>query len=131
MSVRPRGATVLVALLLAALAAFAAPALASPVTATIRVQGFTSTVIPTTTLATDARPIVSTCCDDPKATPPVVNVGIAHGFTVPSALTLARRCRGRQRPAARLHLVRDVQGLLRRRVSRRVHATSTTTGVSS
>jgi hypothetical protein len=88
MSVRPRGATVLVALLLAGLAAFAAPALASPVTATIRVQGFTSTVIPTTTLATDARPIVSTCCDDPKATPPVVNVGIAHGFTVPSALTL-------------------------------------------
>ena len=39
MSVRPRGATVLVALLLAALAAFAAPALASPVTATIRVKG--------------------------------------------------------------------------------------------
>jgi hypothetical protein len=87
MSVRPRGATILVALMLAALAAFAAPALASPVSATIRVEGFTSTVIPTTTLATDARPIVSTCCD--SAGPPVVkNVGKAHGFTVPSALTL-------------------------------------------
>ncbi|MDX6570009.1 MAG: hypothetical protein QOH15_2587 [Gaiellales bacterium] len=87
MFVRPRGATVLVALMLASLAAFAAPALASPVSATIRVEGFTSTVIPTTTLATDARPIVSTCCD--SAGPPVVkNVGKAHGFTVPSALTL-------------------------------------------
>jgi hypothetical protein len=87
MFVRPRGATFLVALTLAALAAFAAPALASPVTATIRVEGLTATVIPTTTLATDARPIVSTCCD--SAGPPIVkNAGKAHGFTVPSALTL-------------------------------------------
>ena len=84
MSVRPRGATVLVALLLATLAACAAPALASPVTATIRVEGLTGTVIPTTTLATDARPIVSTCCD----TATEKHVGEAHGFTVPSALTL-------------------------------------------
>jgi hypothetical protein len=87
MSVRPRSATVLVVLLFATLAAVAAPALASPVSATIRVEGFSSTVIPTTTLATDARPIVSTCCDVPGP-PPVVNVGKAHGFTVPSALTL-------------------------------------------
>jgi hypothetical protein len=83
MSVRPRGATVLVALLF--MAACAAPALASPVTATIRVEGLTGTVIPTTTLATDARPIVSTCCD----TATEKHVGEAHGFTVPSALTLA------------------------------------------
>jgi hypothetical protein len=87
MFVRPRGATFLVALTLAALAAFAAPALASPVTATIRVEGLTATVIPTTSHATDARPIVSTCCD--SAGPPIVkNAGKAHGFTVPSALTL-------------------------------------------
>ena len=84
MNVRPRGGA-LAALLLVALAAAAAPALASPVTATIRVEGLASTVIPTTTLATDARPIVSTCCD----TPAEKNVGKAHGFTVPSALTLA------------------------------------------
>jgi hypothetical protein len=87
MSVRPRGATVLVALLLATLAAVAAPALASPVSATIRVEGFTSTVIPTTTLATDGRPIVSTCCNNPGP-PPVNDIGKAHPFTVPSALTL-------------------------------------------
>ena len=87
MSVRPRGATVLVALTFATLAAFATPALASPVTATIRVEGFTATVIPTTTLATDARPIVSTCCT--TTVPPIVtNAGKAHPFTVPSALTL-------------------------------------------
>ncbi len=59
MNVRPRSAAVMVALLLAALAAVAAPASASPVKATIRVEGLTGTVIPTTTLATDARPIVS------------------------------------------------------------------------
>lgn len=80
MSVRPRCATILVAFLV-----MAAPALASPVTATIRVEGLTGTVIPTTTLATDARPIVSTCCD----TATEKHVGEAHGFTVPSALTLA------------------------------------------
>jgi hypothetical protein len=85
MNVRPRGGAALAALLLVALAATAAPALASPVTATIRVEGLASTVIPTTTLATDARPIVSTCCD----TATEKNVGKAHGFTVPSALTLA------------------------------------------
>jgi hypothetical protein len=85
MNVRPRGGAALAALLFIALAACAAPALASPVTATIRVEGLTSTVIPTTTLATDARPIVSTCCD----TATEKNVGKAHGFTVPSALTLA------------------------------------------
>lgn len=76
MHVRPRGATVLVALLLAALAAVASPALASPVSATIRVEGLTSTVIPTTTLVTDARPIVS-------------HDGVSHALLVPSALTLA------------------------------------------
>ena len=81
MHVRPRGATVLVALLLASLAAFAAPALASPVKATIRVEGLTGTVIPTTTLQTDARPIVSTCCN--------ADIGKTHALTVPSALTLA------------------------------------------
>jgi hypothetical protein len=75
MHVRPRGATVAVALLLAALAAFAAPATASPVSATIRVEGVAGTLIPTTTLLTDARPIVS---DDGKS----------HPLTVPSALTL-------------------------------------------
>lgn len=85
MNARPRGGAALAALLLVALAVPAAPALASPVTATIRVEGLTSTVIPTTTLATDARPIVSTCCD----TATEKNVGKAHGFTVPSALTLA------------------------------------------
>ena len=76
MNVRPRSAAVMVALLLAALAAVAAPASASPVKATIRVEGLTETVIPTTTLATDARPIVSVD-------------GVAHNLTVPSALTLA------------------------------------------
>jgi hypothetical protein len=76
MHVRPRGATVLVALTLASLTATAAPALASPVSATIRVEGLSSTVIPTTSLQTDARPIVS---DDGKS----------HSLTVPSALTLA------------------------------------------
>jgi hypothetical protein len=75
MHVRPRGATVSVALMLAALAAAAAPALASPVKATIRVEGISATVIPTTTLTTDARPVVS---DDGKS----------HPLTVPSALTL-------------------------------------------
>jgi hypothetical protein len=75
MHVRPRGATVAVALLLATLAAFAAPASASPVSATIRVEGVAGTLIPTTTLLTDARPIVS---DDGKS----------HPLTVPSALTL-------------------------------------------
>ena len=76
MNVRPRSAAVMVALLLAALAAVAAPASASPVKATIRVEGLAGTVIPTTTLATDARPIVSVD-------------GVAHKLTVPSALTLA------------------------------------------
>jgi hypothetical protein len=75
MHVRPRGATVAVALLLATLAAFAAPAVASPVSATIRVEGLGGTLIPTTTLLTDARPIVS---DDGKS----------HPLLVPSALTL-------------------------------------------
>jgi hypothetical protein len=76
MNVRLRSAAVMVALLLAALAALAAPASGSPVKATIRVEGLTGTVIPTTTLATDARPIVSVD-------------GVAHNLTVPSALTLA------------------------------------------
>jgi hypothetical protein len=75
MYVRPRGATVLVGLLLLTSAACAAPALASPVTATIRVEGLSGTVIPTTTLATDARPIVS---DD----------NVVHQLGAPSALTL-------------------------------------------
>jgi hypothetical protein len=74
MHVRPRGATVSVALMLA-LAAAAAPAVASPVKATVRVEGISATLIPTTTLTTDARPIVS---DDGKS----------HPLTVPSALTL-------------------------------------------
>jgi hypothetical protein len=76
MNVRPRSAAVMVALLLAALAAVAAPASGSPVKATIRVEGLAGTVIPTTTLATDARPVVSVD-------------GVAHNLTVPSALTLA------------------------------------------
>jgi hypothetical protein len=76
MFARPRSAAVMVALLLAALAAIAAPASGSPVQATIRVEGLAGPVIPTTTLATDARPITS---DD----------GHAHNLTVPSALTLA------------------------------------------
>ncbi len=76
MNVRSRSAAVVVALLLAALAAVAAPASGSPVKATIRVEGRAGTVIPTTTLATDARPIVSVD-------------GVAHSLTVPSALTLA------------------------------------------
>ncbi|MEO9175708.1 MAG: hypothetical protein ABI317_09380 [Gaiellales bacterium] len=75
MHVRPRCATGLVALLLVAVAASAAPASASPVTATIRVQGLAGTVIPTTTLQTDARPIVS---DD----------FVSHQLAAPSALTL-------------------------------------------
>jgi hypothetical protein len=75
MFVRPRSATLLVALMLAALTAFAAPALASPVTATIRVEGLTGTVIPTTTVTTDARPITS---DD----------NMVRALAVPSALTL-------------------------------------------
>ena len=75
MFVRPRGATLLVALMLVTLAASAAPALASPVTATIRVEGLTGTVIPTTTVKTDARPITS---DDNKV----------RALAVPSALTL-------------------------------------------
>ena len=68
-------AAVAAALTLAALAAAAAPAVASPVTATIRVEGLTGTVIPTTTLQTDARPIVS---DD----------SAVHELAAPSALTL-------------------------------------------
>ena len=75
MFVRPRGATLLVALMLATLAASATPAFASPVTATIRVEGLTGTVIPTTTVKTDARPITS---DDSKV----------RALAVPSALTL-------------------------------------------
>jgi hypothetical protein len=76
MFARPRSAAVTVALLLAALAAIAAPASASPVKATIRVEGLAGPVIPTTTLSTDARPITSVD-------------GVAHDLTVPSALTLA------------------------------------------
>lgn len=76
MNVRPRRAAGAAALLLVGLAALAAPALASPVTATIRVEGLTSTVIPTTTIATDARPI----SDD---------LGAVHDIAAPSALTLA------------------------------------------
>jgi hypothetical protein len=75
MHARPRSAAALVALLLVTAAAVAAPASASPVTATIRVEGLSGTVIPTTTLQTDARPIVS----DDLAT---------HELAAPSALTL-------------------------------------------
>jgi hypothetical protein len=76
MFVRPRSAAAVAALLLVTAAAVAAPASASPVTATIRVEGFFGPVIPTTTLQTDARPIVS----DDFAT---------HELAAPSALTLA------------------------------------------
>jgi hypothetical protein len=76
MFARPRSAAIVVALLLAALAAVAAPASGAPVKATIRVEGLTGPVIPTTTLTTDARPITSVD-------------GVAHNLTVPSALTLA------------------------------------------
>jgi hypothetical protein len=88
MYVRTRRAAGTAALLLSLLAVFTANAIASPVTATIRVEGLTGTVIPTTTLQTDARPIVATCCDV-VGPPAVVNAGIAHAFLVPSALTLA------------------------------------------
>ncbi|HEX4345019.1 MAG TPA: hypothetical protein VHZ31_05610 [Solirubrobacteraceae bacterium] len=87
MHVRTRRAATAAALLLTLLAVCAANAFASPVTATIRVEGLAGTVIPTTTLATDARPIVATCCDV-VGPPAVTNVGVAHAFLVPSALTL-------------------------------------------
>jgi hypothetical protein len=75
MYVRPRSAAALAALLLATAAAVAAPASASPVTATIRVEGLSGPVIPTTTLQTDARPIVSSDF-------------ASHELAAPSALTL-------------------------------------------
>jgi hypothetical protein len=64
------------ALTLVVLAAVAAPASASPVTATFRVEGSAGPVIPTTTVSTDARRITS---DD----------GHTHNLLAPSALTLA------------------------------------------
>ena len=69
---RAAGTAALALTLLAGGAATAAP---SPVTATIRVEGLPGTVIPTTTLPTDARPVVS---DD----------NVAHQLGAPSALTL-------------------------------------------
>ena len=75
MHARLRRAAGSAALALTVLAFGAATASASPVTATIRVEGLTGTVIPTTTLATDARPVVS--ADN-----------VAHQLGAPSALTL-------------------------------------------
>jgi hypothetical protein len=73
---RTRSAAVVVALTLVAAAAVAAPASATPVTATFRVEGISGTVIPTTTVSTDARRLTT---DD----------GHTRSLPAPSALTLA------------------------------------------
>jgi hypothetical protein len=73
---RTRSAAIVAALTLVAVAAVAAPASATPVTATFRVEGITGTVVPTTTVSTDARRLTT---DD----------GHTRSLPSPSALTLA------------------------------------------